>query len=79
VQGVSAFERAMPVANVVRFVCTMTKETTGTIRLRSYSLPDELNIPATICDAALATSAATGFFDPCPSGHADSWTVQITR
>ena len=27
-------------------------------------MPDELNIPATICDAALATSAATGFFDP---------------
>jgi predicted acylesterase/phospholipase RssA len=40
----------------------------ATIRLRSYSLPDELNIPATICDAALATSAATGFFDPVSIG-----------
>lgn len=37
-------------------------------RLRSYNLPDELNIPATICDAALATSAATGFFDPVSIG-----------
>jgi hypothetical protein len=40
----------------------------GTTRLRSYSLPDELDIPATICDAALATSAATGFFDPVSIG-----------
>jgi predicted acylesterase/phospholipase RssA len=32
--------------------------------LRSYTLPDEGDIPATICEAALATSAATGFFDP---------------
>jgi predicted acylesterase/phospholipase RssA len=31
--------------------------------LRSYHLFDEGNIPATICDAALATSAATTFFD----------------
>jgi hypothetical protein len=41
-----------------------TKETAGITRLRSYDLLDELDIPATICDAALATSAATGFFDP---------------
>ena len=67
-QGVSAFERTVPVANVVSFVCATTKETTGTIRLRSYSLPDEINIPATICEAALATSAATGFFDPVSIG-----------
>jgi hypothetical protein len=33
------------------------------VRLRSYSLPDEPNIRATICQAALATSAATTFFD----------------
>ena len=31
-------------------------------------MPDELDIPATICDAALATSAATGFFDPVSIG-----------
>ena len=29
---------------------------------------DESNIPATICEAALATSAATGFFDPVSVG-----------
>ncbi|KAH0551782.1 hypothetical protein GP486_007001 [Trichoglossum hirsutum] len=31
-------------------------------------LPDELDIPVTIRDAALATSAATGFFDPVSIG-----------
>ena len=31
-------------------------------------MPDELDIPATICDASLATSAATGFFDPVSIG-----------
>lgn len=50
------------------FVCATAKETTGITRLRSYSLPDELEIPATICDAGLATSAATGFFDPVSIG-----------
>lgn len=40
------------------------------MRLRSYTLPDnsELEIPATICQAALATSAATTFFDPAACG-----------
>ncbi|KAI9652560.1 MAG: hypothetical protein M1821_008367, partial [Bathelium mastoideum] len=46
------------------FVCTTAHETTGITRLRSYSLPNKPNISATICEAALATSAATGFFDP---------------
>jgi predicted acylesterase/phospholipase RssA len=36
--------------------------------LRSYKLPDEGDIPATICEAALATSAATSFFDPVSIG-----------
>lgn len=36
--------------------------------LRSYTLPDEGDIPATICEVALATSAATGFFDPVSIG-----------
>ena len=45
------------------FVCATTKETTDTVRLRSYSQFEEVEIPATICEAALATSAATGFFD----------------
>ena len=40
----------------------------GITRLRSYSLPDEPGVPATICDAALATSAATTFFDPVSIG-----------
>ncbi|KAF2188024.1 hypothetical protein K469DRAFT_685352 [Zopfia rhizophila CBS 207.26] len=35
------------------------RDTKDMIRLRSYSLPDEPNIPATICQAALTTSAAT--------------------
>lgn len=51
-----------------RFVCATAKETAGITRLRSYSLPDESNIPATISQAALATSAATGFFDPVSVG-----------
>lgn len=34
------------------------------MRLRSYRLLSQPNIPATICQAALATSAATTFFDP---------------
>lgn len=36
--------------------------------MRSYTLPDELDIPATICEAALATSAATIFFDVAQIG-----------
>ncbi|KAF4633228.1 hypothetical protein G7Y89_g4890 [Cudoniella acicularis] len=51
------------------FVCTIAKETTDITRLRSYSLLSELDIPATICEAALATSAATGFFDPVCIGE----------
>ena len=49
-------------------MCATAKETAGVTRLRSYTLPDESNIPATICQAALATSAATGFFDPVSIG-----------
>ena len=55
---------SQPVAYNVSFVCATAKELAGITRLRSYSLPDELDIPATICNAALATSAATGFFSP---------------
>ncbi|KGO50821.1 Acyl transferase/acyl hydrolase/lysophospholipase [Penicillium expansum] len=43
------------------FVCATAKETTGVTRLRSYS-SEGLDIHATISEAALATSAATGFF-----------------
>jgi hypothetical protein len=58
----------MLVAYIVSFVCTTAKEIAGITRLRSYSLPNELNIPATICDTAFATSAATGFFDSVSIG-----------
>ncbi|KAF2875101.1 acyl transferase/acyl hydrolase/lysophospholipase [Massariosphaeria phaeospora] len=50
------------------FVCATAKETAGVTRLRSYTLPSGSHIPATICEAALATSAATGFFDPVSIG-----------
>ncbi|RYP59758.1 hypothetical protein DL770_010141 [Monosporascus sp. CRB-9-2] len=46
------------------FVCATAKETGDISRLRSYDLPGKPNISATICEAALATSAATRFFDP---------------
>jgi hypothetical protein len=49
-------------------VCAAAKELYGITRLRSYNLPEKPNIPATICEAALAMSAATGFFDPVPIG-----------
>lgn len=48
----------------VSFVCTIDRDTKDLVRLRNYSLPDWPRIPATICQAALATSAATTFFDP---------------
>ena len=50
------------------FVCTTAHETAGITHLRSYTLPNKLKISATICEAALATSAATGFFDPVDVG-----------
>ncbi|CEJ57466.1 Putative Pfs, NB-ARC and TPR domain protein (JCVI) [Penicillium brasilianum] len=46
------------------FVCTADCHTKDIVRLRSYSLPHEPNIRVTICQAALATSAAITFFDP---------------
>ncbi len=36
--------------------------------LRSYRLPNGLGVVATIRDAALATSAASGYFDPVTIG-----------
>ena len=50
------------------FVCSTAKELRGITRLRSYEPPEKSNISATICEAALATSAATGFFDPVSIG-----------
>lgn len=51
------------------FVCTTSKDTLHIIRLRSYSVPNEDTLPTTICQAALATSAATRFFDPVSIGN----------
>jgi predicted acylesterase/phospholipase RssA len=68
-QSVSSFwTRRCDHSRKISFVCTTAKETAGITRLRSYSLPDELDLRATICDAALATSAATGFFDAISIG-----------
>jgi hypothetical protein len=52
----------------ISFVCTADRNTKDTVRLRSYTLPDEPNIRATICQAALATSVATTFFNPVSIG-----------
>ncbi|TVY64167.1 Calcium-independent phospholipase A2-gamma, partial [Lachnellula suecica] len=46
------------------FVCTTAKETKDIERLRSYEPSGGSDIYPTICEAALATSAATGFFKP---------------
>ena len=46
----------------------MDRDSKDIVRLRSYSLPEELSIPATICQAALATSATTTLFDPISIG-----------
>ena len=51
-----------------RFVCATASETTGITRLRSYNLPEEPSIASTICQAALATLAATSFFEPVHIG-----------
>ncbi|KAJ5349493.1 hypothetical protein N7541_007220 [Penicillium brevicompactum] len=51
------------------FVCTTAKETLQVTRLRSYKISSEGTVSATICEAALATSAATGFFDPVRIGN----------
>ncbi|CAG8393837.1 unnamed protein product [Penicillium salamii] len=48
------------------FVCSITQETKDIVRLRSYG--KNLGIPATICQAARATSAATTFFEPVSIG-----------
>lgn len=50
------------------FVCTADRDTKDIVRLRSYTLPEERSIRATICEAALATSATTTFFEPVRIG-----------
>ncbi|KAJ5926086.1 Acyl transferase/acyl hydrolase/lysophospholipase, partial [Penicillium verrucosum] len=51
------------------FVCTTSKDTLQVTRIRSYSASNEIALQATICEAALATSAATKFFDPVLIGN----------
>jgi len=50
-------------------VCAVDHDNKSIVRLRSYPLSDESNIPATVCQAALATSAATTFFEPVRIGN----------
>lgn len=52
-----------------RAVCAKAAELSTTVLLRSYTSDDALNnIPASICEAARATSAATSFFEPVTIG-----------
>lgn len=51
-----------------RFVCTAAKETRDITRLRSYDLRDRKDTETTILEAALATSAATRYFDTARIG-----------
>lgn len=55
--------------NSSRFVCATDSDTTGATRLRSYNFPEEHDLRSTICQAALATSAATSFFEPVHIGN----------
>ncbi|SPO02516.1 uncharacterized protein DNG_05189 [Cephalotrichum gorgonifer] len=50
------------------FVCAASKDLYGIHRLRSYSYRGKTFLPSTICEAALATSAASGFFNPVKIG-----------
>jgi len=51
-----------------RFVCAQRRETGDITRLRSYHVKGLHPCEATIWEAALATSAATGFFMPVKIG-----------
>jgi predicted acylesterase/phospholipase RssA len=46
------------------FVCATAKENLQVTRLRSYTVTNDDAISATVCEAALATAAATSFFEP---------------
>lgn len=46
------------------FVCTTAKDTLQVTRLRTYTVTHEDTLQTTICHAALATAAATRFFEP---------------
>ena len=55
-------------ANNSRFACSIIQETKEIVHLHNYTVPGKPDIPATICQAACATSAATSFFDPVSIG-----------
>ena len=67
-QNVSLSRAGKSFSYIARFVCAADLDMMDPVRLRSYSLPDEPDIRATICQVALATSAATTFFDPVSIG-----------
>jgi predicted acylesterase/phospholipase RssA len=52
------------VTNNNSFVCTIDQNTKSIVRLQSYKSSDKSNIPASICQAALATVATATFFEP---------------
>lgn len=49
-------------------MCAASKDVYGIKRLANYDLDEEIKIQTTISEAAMATSAATGFFDPVTIG-----------
>ncbi|RSM08652.1 hypothetical protein CEP52_004611 [Fusarium oligoseptatum] len=51
------------------FVCAASKSPRSTFRLRSYKPLEKSSVSATICEAALATSAASTFFDSVRIGN----------
>lgn len=69
VSSIMQFEGRHTTNNLMSFVCTVDQNTKGIVRLRSYDLSDATRVPATICQAALATSAATTFFEPVRIGN----------
>ena len=50
-------------------MCCVAWESKEAVRIRSYHQDLLDNVPATICEAALATSAATTFFEPVTIGN----------
>ena len=55
--------------DLASFVCATDKETKATVHIRDYTAEHEADIPATVWEAALATSAAVTFFDACALGN----------
>lgn len=57
------------ISNNSSFVCAINHDTKDIVCFRTYTLPDESNILIIIYEAALATSAATTFFEPVSIGN----------